>query len=116
MIVSKDNAEHYTWGQNCDGWHLVKQENLSIIHERMPPGAIEDRHAHRAAWQFFFILSGEAMMEIDGELHALHPQQSVAVPPGTPHQMRNPFDQALEFLLYSQPPSQGDRVAADPLE
>ncbi len=22
--VSRDNAEHYTWGENCEGWSLVR--------------------------------------------------------------------------------------------
>lgn len=34
--VSKENAEHYVWGGSCDGWHLVKGQELSVIHERMP--------------------------------------------------------------------------------
>ncbi|WP_158531647.1 MULTISPECIES: hypothetical protein [unclassified Meiothermus] len=24
-MSSKAEAEHYTWGQNCDGWHLVRR-------------------------------------------------------------------------------------------
>ena len=36
MKVSKQNAEHYVWGGKCDGWHLVKNKDVSIIHERMP--------------------------------------------------------------------------------
>lgn len=38
MKISKANAEHYLWGGDCDGWHLVKNQNLSVIHERMPSG------------------------------------------------------------------------------
>jgi hypothetical protein len=37
MKISKHNAEHYIWGDNCDGWRLVKIPDLSVIHERMPP-------------------------------------------------------------------------------
>lgn len=36
MKISKANAEHYLWGGDCDGWHLVKSQGLSVIHERMP--------------------------------------------------------------------------------
>jgi hypothetical protein len=25
-LVSRENAEHYRWGDDCDGWHLVKSE------------------------------------------------------------------------------------------
>jgi len=30
-IVDIENAEHYSWGDNCDGWHFVKSDHLSII-------------------------------------------------------------------------------------
>ena len=44
--VSRENAEHYRWGVDCDGWHLVKDRQLSVIEEFMPPGAAEVRHYH----------------------------------------------------------------------
>ena len=65
--VSRDNAEHYRWGVDCDGWHLVKDKQLSVIEEFMPPGAAEIRHHHERSQQFFYILTGEVLMEINGE-------------------------------------------------
>ena len=62
MIVNKENAEHYYWGQNCDGWHLLKSDSLSVIQERMPAGTAESRHYHEKSQQLFFVLSGEANM------------------------------------------------------
>lgn len=56
MIKNQTNAEHYIWGAHCEGWHLVKTDDLSIIQERMPPGTAEKRHYHQHAQQFFFIL------------------------------------------------------------
>jgi hypothetical protein len=32
MKISKQNAEHYIWGDSCDDWHLVKSKELSVIH------------------------------------------------------------------------------------
>jgi hypothetical protein len=36
-VVSKINASHYKWGGSagiaCDGWHLVRTPELSIIEE-----------------------------------------------------------------------------------
>ncbi|WP_375468011.1 hypothetical protein [uncultured Nostoc sp.] len=61
-MINKDTADHYLWGNNCDGWHLVKQLELSVIHELMPPGTFEVRHYHQRCLrratpthQFFFI-------------------------------------------------------------
>lgn len=108
-VVSKQNSEHYTWGQACDGWHLVQAEGLSVIHEKMPPGTQETRHFHERARQFFFILSGTAVMEADGERHTLLSQQGIEIAPSIPHQIRNESDKPVEFLVVSQPSSRGDR-------
>jgi len=32
-LVSREIAEHYRWGNDCDGWHLVKDGSLSVIEE-----------------------------------------------------------------------------------
>jgi mannose-6-phosphate isomerase-like protein (cupin superfamily) len=112
-MISKDNAEHYLWGNGCNGWHLVKRSDLSIIHERMPPGTAEVRHYHRAAWQFFFVLFGTATLEIAGEREVLQPQQGIEVPAGVAHQMRNESETDIEFIVISQPPGHGDRVLAE---
>jgi mannose-6-phosphate isomerase-like protein (cupin superfamily) len=83
---------------------------LSVIEEQMPPGASETRHFHRNAQQFFLILSGQAIMEANGEQTVLITGQGIAIPPGMPHQFRNHSEEPVCFLVISQPPSHGDRV------
>lgn len=107
--ISRDNAEHYRWGDNCDGWRLVKDEHLSVIEEMMPTGAAEVRHRHQHAQQFFYVLKGELLMEIEGELTLVRAGSGIRVMPGTRHQVRNPSSSATRFLVISQPPSHGDR-------
>jgi mannose-6-phosphate isomerase-like protein (cupin superfamily) len=107
--ISKETAEHYTWGGQCDGWHLLKSPDLSVIQERMPPGAAEVQHFHHRAQQFFYILSGEALMEVEGRLITLVAGQGIWIPVGTPHQMKNESGTDVHFLVVSQPPSHGDR-------
>ena len=111
-MISKDTAEHYIWGAGCDGWHLVKQAELSVIHERMPPGTAEVRHYHERARQFFFVLSGEITLELNRERQVIVAFQGVEVPPGVPHQVFNQSGAAAEFLVISQPTTRGDRVSA----
>ncbi|MGE5702194.1 MAG: cupin domain-containing protein [Clostridia bacterium] len=112
MKISKGNAEHYIWGSLCDGWHLVKQPELSIIHERMPHGTSEVRHYHEQARQFFFVLSGTATIEVNGEEIQLGVHEGVEIPPHVPHQMMNKSGADVEFLVISNPTSKGDRVNA----
>jgi len=65
--VSRVNAEHYRWGHDYDAWHLVKDPQFTVIEGLMPPGAAEVRHYHKKAQQFFYILAGEAIMEVEGD-------------------------------------------------
>jgi mannose-6-phosphate isomerase-like protein (cupin superfamily) len=111
--VSSATAEHYTWGANCDGWHLVKDEKLSVIAEQMPPGAAEVLHFHERAQQFFFVLSGEAVMDVDGQQVRLTAHNGMYVRPGVGHQIRNVSTEPVRFLVISQPPSHGDRVVVE---
>src|SRR5262249_8198273 len=113
MKISKHSAEHYIWGDNCDGWRLVKNPDLSIIHERMPPHTSEVRHYHEKSQQFFFVLSGTVTIEVNGEAIVLGPQEGVEVPPLIPHKMFNKSDEDIEFLVISQPASRGDRIVVE---
>lgn len=113
LSISKHTAEHYVWGEVCDGWHLVKGQDLSVIHERMPPHTTEIRHVHQVARQFFFVLKGTATLEIDGETVILNAQEGAEVPPRVPHQMLNASEADVEFLVISQPTTRGDRVSVD---
>ena len=109
------SAEHYSWGDGCDGWHLVRTPLVSVIEERMPPGTSEVRHYHRNATQFFYVLQGALSIEVDGAECELGPRQSLWIPAGQPHQVFNRSAAAAEFLVVSTPPSHGDRVNAGPI-
>jgi quercetin dioxygenase-like cupin family protein len=109
--VGAGNAEHYRWGQGCDGWHLLAGDDLSVIEERMPPGTAEQRHRHARARQFFYVLEGEAVLELEGTPHRLRRGEGLHVPPGAAHQMRNDSGADARFLVVSAPKSHGDRVA-----
>ena len=107
--VSRVNAEHYRWGDHCDAWHLVKDDQLTVIEELIPPGAAEVLHYHKQAQQFFFILSGEAIMEVEGEPVLMPAGTGLRIMPGQRHQIRNPSSSPLRLLVMSQPPSHGDK-------
>jgi mannose-6-phosphate isomerase-like protein (cupin superfamily) len=79
------------------------------------PGTSEVFHFHSKAQQFFFILSGQATMEINGERLLFKVGQGVAIPPGTRHQFRNLSGEPVRFLVNSQPPSHGDGIIVKPI-
>ncbi|HXJ90676.1 MAG TPA: cupin domain-containing protein [Candidatus Binatia bacterium] len=107
--VSRVNAEYYRWGHDCDAWHLVKDPQLTVIEELMPPGAAEVRHYHKEAQQFFYILAGEAIMEVEDDPVLVPAGSGIRILPGVWHQIRNPSSSALRLLVISHPPSHGDK-------
>jgi mannose-6-phosphate isomerase-like protein (cupin superfamily) len=108
--IATTTAEHYTWGNNCDGWHLVRTPDLSIIEELMPPSTSETRHRHTRSRQFFYVLQGEFTIEIEHHDFTLKPGEGIEIAPGQTHRAANRSDKPLRILVTSQPPSHGDRV------
>ena len=111
-IVNTKNSEHYKWGNDSDGWHLLKSDSLSVIEENMPPCEEEERHYHNESQQFFYILSGIAQIEISGTVFEVNAGSGIHIPAKEPHQVMNKGTFNLRFLVISQPKSHGDRVNA----
>lgn len=110
--VSAATAEHYTWGDGCDGWFLVRTPGLHVIEESMPPGTAERTHHHTRARQFFYVLEGELTMLEAGREITLRGGEALEIAPGEIHQAVNPGPAAARFLVISHPPSHGDRIDA----
>jgi mannose-6-phosphate isomerase-like protein (cupin superfamily) len=112
-MVDRQTAQHYSWGSGCDGWHLVQTPALSVIEERMPPGTSEVRHYHQKANQFFYVLRGILNINVEGNDVALKSGQGLHIPAGESHQVHNRSANDVEFIVVSNPPSHGDRVATE---
>lgn len=112
--IDKRSAQHYQWGEGCDGWRLAEAAMLSVIEERMPPGASEIRHFHARATQFFYVLRGTLTVEVEGREHVLSARQGIQIAAGQAHQVLNRAAADAEFLVVSTPPSRDDRVPAEP--
>lgn len=110
MKKTKHNSEHYNWGDTCEGWHLVKNQDLSVIQEIMAPHTKEERHYHAVSQQLFFILNGKATFELEGNIIEVKAGESLHVKPMQKHQIQNNTDTTLEFLVVSQPTTRGDRM------
>ena len=108
--IDTTNVEHYLWGNGCDGWHLLKRDDVSIIFERVPPGEAEVKHYHNASRQFFFILDGVGVIEFDNERVELKKHQGIEIAPQVAHKFRNDSASDVRFIVVSFPKSHGDRV------
>lgn len=107
--LNKATAENFKWGTACEGWHLLKSDDLSIVEEIMPPGSKGVEHYHEVSRHFFYILKGEASLVIEGKTHILKSGDSILVPPGSVHQIRNESKDEVNFLVVSSPECFNDK-------
>jgi mannose-6-phosphate isomerase-like protein (cupin superfamily) len=109
-MISIESAEHYTWSGNCDGWHLLKRDDMSVIEERVPARSAEVMHYHEQARQFFYILDGEGTISFEGHEVILQKGQGLEIQPMVKHQFKNNSSMDVHFLVISVPSTRGDRI------
>jgi mannose-6-phosphate isomerase-like protein (cupin superfamily) len=98
------------WASVCDGWRLIDTPALSVVEERVPPGAEEMRHHHNEARQFFYVLSGAAVLQMEGREHQISAGSGIEVAPGVRHKFMNRSDHDVVFLVISAPSTKADRI------
>ena len=77
-------------------------QNQSLAEASVPAGGATQRHYHRLAEEFYFILEGRGTMEIDGETREVGPGDAILIPPGAWHTIH--AREALRFLCCCAPP------------
>jgi mannose-6-phosphate isomerase-like protein (cupin superfamily) len=79
----------------------------------MPPDASETRHFHSRSRQFFYVLSGELTMELEGTRHLVPASHGIEIAPFARHQAINAGEQEVNFVVVSSPTTRGDRTNCD---
>lgn len=92
---------------------IDKNKDYGVIHAKLPAKSKEVRHFHRQSRQIFFMLVGNATIEVDGEVIELKPLESCEIPPRVAHQIFNKSDEEIAYIITSQPNSHGDYVIAE---
>jgi mannose-6-phosphate isomerase-like protein (cupin superfamily) len=77
-------------------------QNQSLAEARVPAGGATERHYHRLAEEFYFILEGAGTMEIDGASRNVSPGDAILIPPGAWHQIT--AGDSMRFLCCCSPP------------
>ena len=70
----------------------------------MPAGAETEEHYHGAIEEIYFFTSGAGVMKLGDEESEVSPGDTVVIPPGTPHKLRNTGTEALKLLCCCAPP------------
>ena len=78
----------------------VKKQSLAEA--TVPAGGATERHYHQESEEFYFLLEGKALMEIDGEECEVVPGDAVLIPAGAWHQITG--IERTRFLCCCAPP------------
>ncbi|MBK1831875.1 cupin domain-containing protein [Verrucomicrobiaceae bacterium R5-34] len=76
-------------------------QNQSLAEASLPAGGQADRHYHKLSEEIYFMLEGEASMEIDGEVKTVGPNDAILIPPNAWHQITATSD--IRFLCCCAP-------------
>ena len=76
--------------------------NQSLAEASLPAGVATDRHFHKLSEEFYFLLDGQGMMEIEGDHREVGPGDAILIPAGAWHQIRALTP--LRFLCCCAPP------------
>ena len=74
----------------------------SLAEATLPAGSATDRHYHKLSEEFYYLLEGRGLMEIDGEEHEVGPGDAILIPGGAWHRIE--AREPLRFLCCCAPP------------
>jgi mannose-6-phosphate isomerase-like protein (cupin superfamily) len=75
----------------------------SLAEVVLPPGKESLPHYHPEVEEVYYLLQGEAEMEVDGQVEMVGPGDVVVIPPRSVHHIRNPGDQEVILLVTCAP-------------
>ena len=77
---------------------------ISLAEAVIPVGAITHLHRHHQSEELYHIMSGIGIMTLDAEHFMVETGDTVAIAPGTPHQIQNHHNEPLKILCCCSPP------------
>lgn len=77
-------------------------QNQSLAEATLPAQSCTEPHFHKLSEEFYFILEGTGLMEIDGEKRVVGPGDCILIPAESWHQIQT--DAGIRFLCCCAPP------------
>lgn len=75
----------------------------SLAEAIVPAGQATRLHLHHRSEEIYHILQGEGVVTVGHAEHGVRPGDTVCIPPGTPHRLRNPGPGELRLLCCCSP-------------
>ena len=91
--------EHRFEKRHWGGFEILSDDDAYKAKKiTVDPGAQLSYQSHAKRQEHWVVISGTAEVVLDGETHELGPGESIMIPVGAKHRMRNPADVPLVFV------------------
>jgi mannose-6-phosphate isomerase-like protein (cupin superfamily) len=113
-IRSRDAAEPFVTADGSTIRSLLDRSvapvaNHSLAEATLEAGGATVRHHHRVSEEFYYLVEGSGVMEVDGARREVAAGDAILIPPGAWHEIRADAGRELRFLCCCAPPySDGD--------
>jgi mannose-6-phosphate isomerase-like protein (cupin superfamily) len=99
-FITKDGSEI----RELAGTPTGNSVNQSLAEATVPPGAETEEHYHGVSEEIYFFTAGSGVMKLGDEETTVAAGDTVVIPPGTPHKLRNTGPEPLKLLCCCAPP------------
>ena len=99
-FITKDGSEIRELAGTPTGNSLRQ----SLAEATVPPASETEEHYHEVTEEIYFFTSGSGVMKLGDEESEVAAGDTVVIPPGMPHKLRNPGADPLKLLCCCAPP------------
>ena len=103
-FITKDGSEI----RELAGTPTGNSVNQSLAEATVPPGSETEEHYHGVSEEIYFFTAGSGLLKLGDEETTVSAGDTVVIPPGTPHKLRNPGAEPLKLLCCCAPPYSHD--------
>ena len=91
-INNLDEQKPFTTADGSTIRSILDRTNAPVVEQSLAEATLEaggatERHYHKISEEFYFVLEGEATMEIDGEKREVRGGAGILIPAGAWHQI-----------------------------
>lgn len=83
--------------------HVLESDEVSVAKVTLHPGSADPYHYHPVVTEAYYVLSGNPRLQVERKIKILKAEDTILIPPNTPHKMFNDGDEACTFLAICTP-------------
>jgi mannose-6-phosphate isomerase-like protein (cupin superfamily) len=99
--VTRDGSTIREW---AGPGYAAEAKNQSLAEATVAPGGVTIEHLHRRSEELYLVTAGSGVLRVGEEERAVVAGDCVAIPPGTPHRLRNDGEVDLVVVCACSPP------------